>query len=632
MSTLNPLNDISRTYLETIAKMNKREEETEVKRWEGELNLQMKTQASLNNEAVYGKTPAQVEADRRKKDNLAGAPLTVTNADKKANTKAYQNYKAGVKGYKAADHMGEGHSMNIQGKKNCGCGQDPCVTYGKQDKKSMKEEKKAKKDYDGDGKIESGKDEYFGSKDKAIKKAMGKKSPEAIEASRRKKDNLAGAPMKEAIGEGDPQDDAIKQYVKFSSKKRPRPVKKVKESFSDWRNDLREIVSAHPMTDVETEKEVTEKKGIKNKVIINPKMSEAVAEIGGQVISETEVDLQEKQKDTPDQVKAVIAYDKARKGTRDATYDSMHGKKKQAKKERDYAKWQRDKGAEDAQKSGHRWKHAKGSTREKEGKKSETHAYIKDSFAVEGYGKKKKKHDCASKVKHEEFGIGNCIKGMHTIDENNMVTHYDVEFKKYIVENCPVEELEILVSEMHTHTAMKEGVVSKEVKALSKAGKTLKGKDVAKADKIDMPTSKGYKFGVKEAKDWIQGAVKRPGAFTRKAKAAGQSVQQFAKTVDDNPSKYSTRTKKQANLAQTFASMKKEDVEEQIFNYIVESTWYEFIDEGYQRNPEKGEAEAIKKKREQKGGYDAKRAARMNDPKTGINSDAFKEFMRSRGM
>ena len=36
------------------------------------------------------------------------------------------------------------------------------------------QEKKADKDYDGDGKVESGKDEYFGSKDKAIKKAMGK--------------------------------------------------------------------------------------------------------------------------------------------------------------------------------------------------------------------------------------------------------------------------------------------------------------------------------------------------------------------------------------------------------------------------------------------------------------------------
>ncbi len=86
------------------------------------------------------------------------------------------------------------------------------------------------------------------------------------------------------------------------------------------------------------------------------------------------------EKDTPDQVKAVIAYDKARKGTDDATYDSEHGEKKKAKQERDYAKWQRDKGAEDAQKSGHPWEHAKGSTREKEGKKSEKHAHIKDSF------------------------------------------------------------------------------------------------------------------------------------------------------------------------------------------------------------------------------------------------------------
>jgi hypothetical protein len=42
--------------------------------------------------------------------------------------------------------------------------------------KEVLDEKKAKKDYDGDGKIESGKDEYFGSRDKAIKKAMGKKA------------------------------------------------------------------------------------------------------------------------------------------------------------------------------------------------------------------------------------------------------------------------------------------------------------------------------------------------------------------------------------------------------------------------------------------------------------------------
>ena len=40
---------------------------------------------------------------------------------------------------------------------------------------SVYEGKMADKDYDGDGKIESGTDEYMGSRDKAIKKAMGKK-------------------------------------------------------------------------------------------------------------------------------------------------------------------------------------------------------------------------------------------------------------------------------------------------------------------------------------------------------------------------------------------------------------------------------------------------------------------------
>ena len=54
--------------------------------------------------------------------------------------------------------------------------------------------------------------------------------------------------------------------------------------------------------------------------------------------------------------------------------------------------------------------------------------------------------------------------------------------------------------------------------------------------------------------------------------------------------------------------------------------------EGYQRDPEGGEEKERKAKRERKGGYDEKRSRRMNDPKKGINSPAFQEFMRSRGM
>ena len=36
--------------------------------------------------------------------------------------------------------------------------------------------------------------------------------------------------------------------------------------------------------------------------------------------------------------------------------------------------------------------------------------------------KKKKGHDCASKVKHEEYGVGDCIKEMHTLDSAGNVT------------------------------------------------------------------------------------------------------------------------------------------------------------------------------------------------------------------
>ena len=52
----------------------------------------------------------------------------------------------------------------------------------------------------------------------------------------------------------------------------------------------------------------------------------------------------------------------------------------------------------------------------------------------------------------------------------------------------------------------------------------------------------------------------------------------------------------------------------------------QFKVEGYQRNPEKGEAEAKKADKR------SAKQKRMDSPDRGINSPAFKEFMRSRGM
>ena len=139
--------------------------------------------------------------------------------------------------------------------------------------------KKAKKDYDKDGKLESPEDEYKGSKDKAIKKAMKK------------------------------------------------------EGFSNWRQDLQEIPDYDqiPVTAKKENEKIVEKK-VKNTIKINPEMKEDV-----EIISEKEVDV----KDTRRTVDAIRAYDRSKDASRDATYDTDHGKKKKGDKEKAYAKKER---------------------------------------------------------------------------------------------------------------------------------------------------------------------------------------------------------------------------------------------------------------------------------------------------
>ena len=148
---------------------------------------QLHALSKIYQEAVYGGAKKEAPKDTR---------LVVTAADKKANTPAYKNYKAGHKGYKAADHL-------------------------KDEVEDATEAKKADKDYDGDGKCETPEAEYKGSKDKAIKKAIKK------------------------------------------------------ESYSDWRQDLKEIPNYDqiPVDSKDRNKKIEEKK-VKNSVKINPTMEE----------------------------------------------------------------------------------------------------------------------------------------------------------------------------------------------------------------------------------------------------------------------------------------------------------------------------------------------------------------------
>ena len=70
--------------------------------------------------------------------------------------------------------------------------------------------------------------------------------------------------------------------------------------------------------------------------------------------------LVEKKKESYKTVAAVIDYDRSKKGTDDAVYDTEHGEDEKAKQERDYAAWERSK----MKKDDPDWKHKKGSTTE----------------------------------------------------------------------------------------------------------------------------------------------------------------------------------------------------------------------------------------------------------------------------
>ena len=284
-------------------------------------------------EAVYG------GAKKEKKDTR----LTVTAADKKANTKAYQNYKAGNKGYKAADHLDEDE----------------------------------KHGYDKDG---------------------NSLNPVDIEKKKKEDDDLAGAPNKKGKkakrwwdddGDGKGYEDG-EVDGKFKKKK----DKDVKESAAPIK-DRRTVTSSTTSGSGPGGNPYTQAKKI-GKELKN--LAKGAETLKGKFINKAD-----KQKDVSEEildekedyktVAAVIDYDRSKKGTDDATYDSLHGKKKAAKKERDYAAWERSK----MKKDDPDWKHKKGSTTEsvddeyiaivQQIKSAETQADIKRWGALKESGK-----------------------------------------------------------------------------------------------------------------------------------------------------------------------------------------------------------------------------------------------------
>ena len=86
---------------------------------------------------------------------------------------------------------------------------------------------------------------------------------------------------------------------------------------------------------------------------------------------------------------------------------------------------------------------------------------------------KKVQHSCATKVEHAEWGEGNCLKEMHTLDEQGNISHYDVMFEHGLEQNVAVQSLNVLVKEYHEHVINtdKNAEVIDEKKKLDPVGK-----------------------------------------------------------------------------------------------------------------------------------------------------------------
>jgi len=207
---------------------------------------QLHALSKIYQEAVYGGAKKEAPKDTR---------MVVTAADKKANTKAYQNYKAGNKAYKAADHL---------------------------------KTEDAKYGYDKDGKSLNPKDKKKVATGPRLgepreKGATYPNAGEGRKIQKRTKDWMDKKGQK-----GAPGLDAMK--AREAEHRAKRGVKK--EGFSDWRQDLKEIPDYEQIpVDAKKRNEKISEKNVKNTVKINPEMKEEleIIEAYAEELSESDI-------------------------------------------------------------------------------------------------------------------------------------------------------------------------------------------------------------------------------------------------------------------------------------------------------------------------------------------------------
>ena len=155
---------------------------------------------------------------------------------------------------------------------------------------SGKHSERKDKDIDNDGDVDTS-DKYLHKRRKAIGKAIKKKmseQEEKIGGGNLKK--LAGKATKRIdadndgdVDKDDPKEKGMGEFVPTPDGKKKLRTSVKNESYS-WRKDLAEI-----MTDDIDSKPIKEKK-VNNKIKINPKLGESLEQLGGELIEMVEVD------------------------------------------------------------------------------------------------------------------------------------------------------------------------------------------------------------------------------------------------------------------------------------------------------------------------------------------------------
>ena len=288
------LNDLSKVYKEQIASQETQEEgykpidkekENKMYRRAGNLARTSLSSRGKKKKDAQDKSAKIVSAIARQKEKERFAKM--------GDERARDNYKEEV------EEIGEGkYSSSVRATYGGKTETFPVEVYKKKVKKTgqavlntaeaLDPVGQEDADIDNDGKKNTRADKYLMNRRKAIGKAMKEEEHKIgggnLEKLAKKATKRIDADVDGDVDTDDPKSKEMGEFVPSADGKKKVKTEIQKESFSNWRQDLTEV-----MTDAEVDPKITEKK-VQNTIKINPKLGEAVEEIGGSLLEEIEVD------------------------------------------------------------------------------------------------------------------------------------------------------------------------------------------------------------------------------------------------------------------------------------------------------------------------------------------------------